>query len=352
VTAERPRPRRDGSSPPTIYEVAQRAGVSIATVSHALNRPERVGARTRERVLDVVDEMGFTPKHVAVTLARRGVGQIGVVAPFTSYPSYTTRLTGVLDTCAGRRLDVVVFDVPSVAAATSPLLRTLPVTRRLDGLLIMGVPLQETMARRLSRRRLSTVLVDSIHESLNWVTIDDESGGYQIGRHLISERGHTSVIYVSEGQRSSEYTSPAQLRMHGITRALREAGLGDDALAHRIAPGNDMAAGQDAAAAIAAQLVPAGRRPGRVAVAAHNDGLAAGLLAGFRAAGSRVPRDVAVVGYDDSDLAQALELTTVQQPFAETGRIATTLLLGLIGNIGRPVQQVRLTPTLIVRATS
>lgn len=343
--AQRARQERPDSAPVTIYEVAERAGVSIATVSHALNRPDRVGATTRERVLDVVDEMGFTPKPTAVTLARKGVGRIGVVAPFTSYASYTTRLMGVLEASAARNVDVVVFDVPSVAAAMSPLLRTLPVTGRLDGLLIMGVPLEDAMARRLSKRRLATVLIDSLHKGLNWVNVDDEAGGYQVGTHLV-ERGHRSFTYVSEGQRSTQYTSPAQLRMHGVVRALREAGLADDALQHWTVPANDMQGGREAAQAI----LRCGRVP--TAVVAHHDGLAAGLLAGFRAAGRRVPDDIAVVGYDGTDLSQALELTTVDQPFAETGRIAAALLLGLLDGTGRPSQHVNLNPTLIVRATS
>jgi DNA-binding LacI/PurR family transcriptional regulator len=329
----------------TIYDVAERAGVSIATVSHVLNRPGRVGAATRQRVLDIVDELGFTPKPTAVTLARKGVGRIGVLAPFTSYPSYATRLAGVLDACAGRNVDVVVFDLPSVAAATSPLLRTLPVTGRLDGIVIMGVPIEDTMARRLSHRRLATVLVDSQHQDLNWVNVDDEAGGYQIGTHLI-ERGHRGFTYVSEGQRSADYTSPGQLRKRGLARALREAGLAEDALAHHIAPANDLAGGRHAAAAILGlDSVP-------TAVIAHHDGLAAGLLAGFRASGRDVPSDIAVVGYDGTELAEALELTTVSQPFAETGRIAARLLLGLLDGADGASQHVNLTPQLIVRATT
>jgi DNA-binding LacI/PurR family transcriptional regulator len=339
------RQKRADSAPVTIYEVAERAGVSIATVSHVLNRPDRVGASTRQRVLDVVDELGFTPKPTAVSLARRGVGRIGVVAPFTSYPSYATRLTGVLETCSARNVDVVVFDVPSVAAAMSPLLRTLPVTGRLDGLLIMGVPLEDAMARRLARRKLATVLVDSLHKDLNWVNVDDEAGGYQIGKHL-TERGYTRLVYVSQGQRSSEYTSPGQLRMQGIVRAVREAGLNEDALRHWIVPGNDMAGGRDAATAILTDV----RLP--AAVIAHHDGLAAGLVSGFRAAGRGVPGDIAVAGYDGTELAEALELTTVEQPFAETGRIAAGLLLGLLDEASRPVQQIKLTPTLVIGTTS
>lgn len=95
----------------------------------------------------------------------------------------------MLEACADRNIDVVVFNVPSVAAAASPLLGTLPATGRLDGLLIMGVPFEDAMAHRLAKLKLATVLVDSIHEDLNWVNVDDEAGGYQVGSHLI-ERGH------------------------------------------------------------------------------------------------------------------------------------------------------------------
>lgn len=329
----------------TIYEVANEAGVSIATVSHVLNRPERVGAATRERVLNIMDELGFTPKPTAVTLARKGVGRIGVLAPFTSYASYAVRLTGVLEACADRNLDVVVFDVPSVAAAASPLLRTVPVTGRLDGLLIMGVPLESVTARRLSARKLATVLVDSLQHDLNRVNVDDEAGGYQIGTHLI-ERGHRGFTYVSEGQRSADYTSPAQLRKRGLIRALQEAGLAEEALQHWIAHSNSMRDGREAAA----DILRLDRVP--TAVIGHHDGLAAGLLAGFRAAGRRVPEDIAVVGYDGTELSDALELTTVEQPFAETGRIAASLLLGMIDGTARPSQHVDLIPTLIVRGTT
>jgi DNA-binding LacI/PurR family transcriptional regulator len=329
----------------TIYEVANRAGVSTATVSHVLNRPDRVGAVTRERVLNVMDELGFTPKPTAVTLARKGVGRIGVLAPFTSYPSYAVRLNGVLEACADRNVDIVIFDVPSVAAAASPLLRTVPVTGRLDGLLIMGIPVESVTARRLAARKLATVLVDSLPQDLNLVNVDDEAGGYQIGVHLLG-LGHRGFTYVSEGQRSAEYTSPAQLRKRGLLRALREAGLTEQALTHWIAPSNDVSGGRQAAADILRQA----HAP--TAVVAHHDGLAAGLLAGLRAAGLRVPQDIAVAGYDGTELAEALELTTVAQPFAETGRIATELLLGVLDGTTRPHQHINLTPTLVVRATT
>jgi LacI family transcriptional regulator len=234
--------------------------------------------------------------------------------------------------------------VPSVAAAASPLLQTLPATGRLDGLLIMGVPLEDSMAHRLAKRKLATVLVDSRHDDLNWVNIDDEMGGYQVGAHLI-ERGHRRLAYVSEGQRSTEYTSPRQLRWRGLTRALHEAGLGDDALQWVLAP-RDMQGGRQAAESVL-QLDP---QP--TAVFAHQDDMASGLLSGFRSAGRRVPEDMALVGYDGTILSEALELTSVHQPFAETGRLAASLLLDVMEGTPRPIQHINLTPKLIVRATS
>src|SRR5258708_25138954 len=110
----------------------------------------------------------------------------------------------------------------------SPLLRTLPVTGRLDGLLIMGVPLEDAMARRLSRRKLATVLVDSLHKGLGWVNVDDEAGGYHGGTPLLAPR-HRSFTHVTERQRSTEHTSPAQLRMHRILPAFGQADLSADA---------------------------------------------------------------------------------------------------------------------------
>ena len=156
----------------TIYEVARRAGVSIATVSHVFNRPERVKSSTRERVLDVVDELGFVPKPTAVSLARKGVGRIGVLAPFTSYSSYATRLNGILEACAGRSVEVVVFDAPSATMAESPLLQTLPTTGRLDGLVIMGLPLDDRTAGRLKRGKLATVLVEGVKKTEDRSRVD------------------------------------------------------------------------------------------------------------------------------------------------------------------------------------
>jgi DNA-binding LacI/PurR family transcriptional regulator len=157
---------------------------------------------------------------------------------------------------------------------------------------------------------------------------------------------HDHGIGGGRSVRSADYTSPAQLRKRGLIRALHEAGLGEQALRHWIAASNDMRGAREAVAAIL--------KPDEVpsAVMGHHDGLAAGLLAGLRAGGRGVPQETAVVGYDGTERAEALELTTVEQPFAETGRIAAALLLDMLDGTPCPNQHVNLTPALIARATT
>src|SRR3954471_15176055 len=168
----------------TIYEVAERAGVSISTVSNVLNKPDRVKAATRERVLAAVDELGFVPKVQAVHLARRGTGRIGVMAPFTSYASYLRRLAGVLRAATELDIDVVVFDHESAALAGSPVLASMPIHGRLDGLIVMGLQIEDAIAGRLRERALPTVAVDADSTVFSRVVIDDREGGRLAGAHL------------------------------------------------------------------------------------------------------------------------------------------------------------------------
>jgi DNA-binding LacI/PurR family transcriptional regulator len=336
----------------TIYEVARRAGVSIATVSHVFNRPERVKSSTRERVLDAVEELGFVPKPTAVSLARKGVGRIGVLAPFTSYSSYATRLNGVLEACAGRAVEVVVFDAPSATTAESPLLRTLPTTGRLDGLVIMGLPLDDGTAARLKKGKLATVLVDSQHPEFDSVTVDDEAGGCAAGTHLV-QRGYSRLVFITESVdigsaislNSATYASAGELRARGVVRAMKDGGLDPADLEWALTAGN-IAGGR----AAAAQLLDRPDPP--TGFICNHDDLAAGVLAELRALGCAVPGDAAVVGYDDSELAEALDLTSVRQPFAETGRIAISLLAAVMDGTADSTQQISLKPRLTIGATT
>ncbi|MDR2454228.1 MAG: LacI family transcriptional regulator [Bifidobacteriaceae bacterium] len=344
-----------GSRRATIYEVSERAGVSISTVSLAINHPERVKEATRRRILQTIDELGFVPKELAVARARAGLGRIAVVAPFTSYLSFSRRLAGMLAEAAGQT-QIVVYDHEDVATSSSPLLATMPVRGHVDGLVIMGVPLDQATAERL-RRRLPTVLVDIRHAGLTSIYVDDVGGGQMVGEHL-RQLGHQRVAFVREAERSHLPASPTQQRKDGLVAALgaanvqeivieRGPGLGERALAGWA----DLAGAAGGSGAGGSGGSGAGGS-GPTAIVAHRDLVAVAAVAAARRAGFDVPRDLSVVGFDDDLVAQETGLTTVGQPFEESGALAFRLVRDLMADPAAPPVEHLLPLKLAIRQTT
>jgi LacI family transcriptional regulator len=265
-----------------------------------------------------------------------------VLAPYSAYPSVARRLTGMLQAVAGRPTEVVLFDQESAARTTSPLLATLPVTGRLDGIIVVSQPLEDAVARRLGELRLATVLVDVRHPGFDSVHTDDAAGGRSVAHHLLA-RGHRRFAFLGEAQESDRYVSPSQRRLTGFRTALAEAGhaLDDVRLSgHGIAP----------AQATARELLSAEPRP--TAVFAADDTLAAGVVRAAWSLGLTVPGDVAVAGFDDGEVAEALDLTTVRQPLEESGRTAMQLLLQRLERPAAGTREVGLHLELVVRGSA
>lgn len=328
----------------TIYDVAARAGVSIGTVSLALNSPSRVRDITLERIHAAIDELEFVPKAEAVVRARRGVGRIGVIAPFATYPSFGRRLNGVLVALRGESYDISVFDHEG---AGSSLLASLPVTRRLDGLIVMSLPLGEGVAERLLRSSLTTVLIELDRPGFSAVTVDDLAGS-ELVADLFVRGGHERFAFLGEGgTKPHPHTQilQSERRMLGFRAALEQRGknLPDEYV--RLVRHN-----LGAATKAAGELLDLPTPP--TAVFAHDDVLASGVLRAASERSLRVPADVAVVGFDDSELAEHLDLTSVRQPFEESGKLAAEILLSQLRDGDRSLQHVALKLELIERATT
>lgn len=352
---------------PTIRDVAREAGVSVSTVSLVLNSPDRVSDATRHRVLAAVDALGFVPKADAVARARHGVGRIGVLAPYSSYPSVARRLTGVLEAVDNRAIEVVLFDQESAAHRMSPLLGSLPVTGRLDGVIVVSLPLEETVAQRLRELRLATVLIDVRHAGFDSVHTDDAAGGRLVAEHLLA-RGHRRFAFLGEAQESDQYVSPSQRRLDGYRTTLAEAGhdlheaeirlsghhLGSALAAARelLSTSQPRSAGRSRSASRPHPTrEPRSEEDRPTAVFAADDTLAAGVMRAAHELGLAVPADLAVVGFDDGELAEALGLTTVRQPLEASGRTATEMLLSRLEHQGPP-REVTLGLELIIRGST
>jgi LacI family repressor for deo operon, udp, cdd, tsx, nupC, and nupG len=324
----------------TIYAVAKRAGVSISTVSLAINHPQRVNEATRRSVIAAATELGYRGGAAA-----SGAQRIAVAAPFSSYASYYRRLSGIMERAATDSVEIVVHDLPSAAGSDSPVLDALPMRAGIDGIIVMGVPLSPAALESKALPGPPVVLVDvpdgaQRRLGLPSVLIDDEQGGELIARHL-AELGHERVVFLHEPQRSEEYVSAGMLRARGLGHTLTVSEAVADVTA------------TDLVDAVGIALERAFRvDPEATAVVANHDELAAAAHRAFRVTGAHLPGGCPLVGYDDGPLASALDLTTVRQPFEESGYAALDLLLGRLSGEHARVSSVQLAPDLVVRGTT
>lgn len=331
----------------TIYDVSKRAGVSIATVSRVLNSPDLVGPETRARVLNAIDELNFVPKFEAQTRARRDIGRIGVLTPFFTSDSFVDRLRGVVAALAGQPYEPVIYDVAS-AAQRDGHLANLPLTRRVDGVIVIGLPFDDITARRLQKFRLPTVQIVSasqkFNQSISSVVHDDTAGG-RIAAEYLLERGYRRFGFVGDTN-IPEFVGVSEDQKLGTFRhTLALAGFNLPDAYVRLAPFGMENARQEG------QILLDLPEPPDV-IFAGSDTQAIGVISAARERGLAVPGDLAVMGFDDIEISDFIGLTTIRQQLKESGRLAAELLLAHITEEEAPARQIELQFTLMRRMTA
>jgi DNA-binding LacI/PurR family transcriptional regulator len=330
----------------TIRDVARRAGVSVATASRALNPASVVSAETRQRILAVVDELGFSPSPAARRLSLGRTLTIGVVVSFLTRPQAAERLRGVDAVLADSEFDLVIYNVESVQKRDH-YLGALVQSQRVDGLLVMSLPPTLEAAAALERAPAPVVFID-VHipavSSMPRVVGDDRGGGALAARHLL-ELGHRRIAFIGDAAESPFGFTSSQDREAGLARELASAGI--EIQSPWIGHG---AHGRYEARELARRMLQSVDRPS--AIFAASDTQALGVLAAAHEAGLNVPDDLSVVGYDDIEAADFVGLTTVRQQLFESGRKGAELLLAEIDQRSLPVPVVGLPPELVVRGTT
>ncbi|GAP15519.1 transcriptional regulator, LacI family [Longilinea arvoryzae] len=328
---------------PTIYDVARLAGVSIATVSRVLNDPHKVNEETRGVVLSAINRLGFVPKAEARARAMRSTGRIGVLTPFFTAPSFVQRLRGAAEALSRHNYELVIYTVNS-SALLNTYLETLPIAHSLDGLIILSLQFSDSNAERLANQGLETVLVEYPHASLNSIEIDDIAGGRLAAEYLI-QKGYTSFGFIGDTTIPEFGIHPITLRLSGFRHGLNAAGFDLSDENTLLVPYDMETTRQNGRAYL--------KRPGRpTAVFAATDLQATALLRAARDIGLKVPQELAILGFDDLDLADYVGLSTISQHLDESGRVAAELLLARLADPKRPVQHIQLPLTVITRETA
>jgi len=327
----------------TVYDVAEKAGVSIATVSRVLNSPEQVREETRLKVLTTIDELGFEPKADASARARKILGRIGVITPFFTHPSFVQRMRGIATVLADTPYEMVIYPVESLDRLEG-YLASLTITRRVDGLILISLPLDDTSAQRLQRHQLETVIIEGCHTDFSAVQIDDYHGGLLAASYLFKQ-GYSRFAFLGPGELPAYSLHPEDKRLAGYQFALEEHGipLPDEYIRYPAVSHPDV---NDEIT----QWINLPEPPN--AVFAASDDLAIRLLRAAREHGLKVPEDLAIIGFDDIDMAEQVGLTTISQSLDESGRMAAELLLARLGNSDRPIQRLEIGLNVIPRETA
>jgi LacI family transcriptional regulator len=331
--------------PVSIREVAAHAGVSVATVSNVLNRPDIVAQRTRDRVSASIRELGFVRNESARQLRAGRSRTIGLVVLDVANPFFTDLARGVEDEANKAGLSVILCNSDDQERKEKRYLELLE-EHRVQGVLITPVVGAGPRLERLQRRGTTVVLVDSRSPLRGQcsVAVDDVLGGDLAISHLL-RTGHERIVYISGPPGIRQVAD----RREGALRALARVGRSPDSLPVIEAGALNVAAGQKAGGEIAA--LPPAARP--TAVFCANDLIALGVLQEMTRNKIRVPEDISIIGYDDIEFAAAaaVPLTSVRQPRQQLGHTAARMLLeeSAAADGEHQHRQVIFEPELVVR---
>ena len=325
-----------------LKDIADRAGVSVMTVSKVMRDAPDISAKTKVRIRQIASQLGYTPDTVAQNLRYKKTKLFGLVIPAATNPVYARIVMAIEEQAHESGYDLIIAHSLNIPEREETVIRRL-LSRRVDGLFLAPVYRMEPTAPiydELLRRNIPTVLLGHrapFCEKFANVETDDVSASYMAAKHLL-DLGHRRIAF---------FTGPpsapsAQERLEGYRRALREANVPwDDRLI--FAAGSTIEEGEKAAL----QLLD--ERPAATAVQAVNDLVAIGAATVFIKQGLRLPDDLSMVGFGNVLVSEhfRVPLTTVRQPKLRLGAAAMDQMIKILRN-ERPSTQ-RLPAEIVIR---
>ena len=327
---------------PTIADVALRAGVSIATVSRVLNQTTPVVPATAARIRAAINELHYVPRTAARVLASRRTDTLGLLLPEIGEAFFSALLRGIEAEARGAGLDLLIHATSHIAHASTPSQRRTLAEHNTDGIIVFTQSIDSIELARLRGIGFPVVLLyQTSPDSLDIpaVLIENQAGAQKLVEHLIEVHGCRRIAYL----RGPQGNEDSLQREAGYRLALESHGIPQDSTLLGAGGFNE----EEAGATIQKWLAMGIEFD---AVFAGDDDAAAGVLSALHRAHRDIPRDVKVVGFDDSPVARFLlpSLTTVRAPIEQVGRKGVQQLVRLIR--GEPAESLSLMRTeLIIR---
>lgn len=325
----------------TMKEVADRADVSVATVSRVINKTGYVSPDLHERVVEAMRALRYQPSALARSLRRQETRTIGVLVPQLDSPFFSGLAFAIEKTLFAQDYRTLICsaeeDLEKEDAYIEMLLR-----QRVDGVILVPTGRSMWGIRQLVDKNIPVVLVDrDLPDShVNKVLVNNFEGAYAGTNYLIG-LGHQMIGVIG----APTYSEAMSLRIQGVRQALADAAIDQRPELFATGTMQQFEMGFDSTMKML-KLEP---RP--TAIFALTDVMAVGALHAISQVGLRIPHDISVMGFDNIPLAGYIipALTTVAQPIYEMGEKATQVLLSHIGNEDRPVETIRLETALVIR---
>jgi DNA-binding LacI/PurR family transcriptional regulator len=321
--------KKDALRRVTIKDIAHHAGVSKTAVSFAFNVPGRLSAVTTQHILSVAQELGYTPNPIARSLNTRRTNAIGIIVPqdipdVLTNPFFPALMAGIGQVCkqTGMSLMVVPPMRGSVVDATYAAL--------VDGCIVTGLAANDDAVGALKKRGVPFVMIDTdAPEDIAAVNIEDYEGARLGMKHLL-DAGHRHIAiasFLSYTGKVEDYAGTLKHRFDGVRAALKTRKL---SLYSEGIYTWECACSTAGGIEILANIMEQTPRP--TAVLALADVIAYGVIEAAKVRGLRVPKDLAVVGFDDLEASSLIAptLTTVRQPIVEKGRRAAEILMTML----------------------
>lgn len=327
----------------SMRDVAQRAGVSVSTVSRVVNNTAPVDSKTRLRVLDAIESLNFSPNLLAKGLRSRSGFLIGLIVPEIVHYTFASFIDATEETARALGISLIVGNTRGDAAVEEQVITDL-ISRSVDGIVFSRVSDESRVLNRLTGTSVPFVVIDRSFDSedIPTVVLNNEAAGSLAASHLIS-LGHTDIGCVT----GPLNISLCRRRLRGFRRTLDLNGISlpED----RVYQGSlQPEAGREAARHFFQE------QPGLTAVWAHNDLMALGFMQEARRRGVQVPQSLSVMGMDDTDSGRLVTptLTSVCQNFAKMCSKAVDMLM--VQRRGEPLKTTRVVvePSLIIREST
>ncbi len=326
---------------PTIYDIAREAGVSIATVSRVFNDSNCVTQKTREKVLAIADKLGYHPRALAQSLARKKTRIITVIVPVISNYFFMEVLAGMQDKIADYDYDLQIFNVK---IADNLLNQADHIMKRGwgEGYVVISVHLGDSEWELLRKYGVPVVLIDEYYSGFDTISVDSIEGAYSATSHLI-EQGYRSLGMIC----AKPDSKPIVDRVLGYRRALEDAGIMVDS--QMIVTGDDMERDgftESNGYQAMSKLLTLDNPPDACFCA--SDIQALGAIKAMKDYDLRIP----IIGFDDLEFSEYVGLSTMRQPMYEMGSLAIEKIVERIENKDTDITHTVFSPDLVLRASA